>query len=694
MMQKIQTSLRTSTRSKQYHPTQYRIQPIAAMVLTVLSMSVLSMSVYAQETEQAKAVGEAVLEEVVVTSTPTVKPNLAKINPKAPIQPLPVPDGASLLKTVPNMTVIRKGGIDGDPLFRGLGGSRLAITADDHHLFGGCGGRMDPPTAYIYPENYDDVIITKGPQSVTQGPGLITGSVQFVRDTPKFTEPGLSFDGSLTAGSAGRFDVYGGLTAGWKYGYARLNLVNNEADNYADGNGKEVHSAYSRNSQNVQVGITPDEETRIEASYDRSRGHAAYADRTMDGIKFDRDAWNVKIARRDLTPWLTELKAQYGHSYVDHVMDNYTLRANNGMKMASNPDRETDTARLEASLGFDKVQAKVGLDWMDDQHTLRYTPGMMTAQLANAYYQAAPRQKDQAFRNLGVYAEGTWLMNDKNRIVAGYRHDTTDATYQEKYVNYATVKGTQWEKQTYRLNSGFVRFERRDGAWTSYAGVGVGERAPDFWERVRSFKLNKETNKQLDAGVIYRNDNVSTSLSLFGSRIDDFILVDNNTMPKARNIDATRWGGEAELTWHFAPSWKIGQSLAYTRGKNTTDGIALAQTPPLESKTTLGYDDGTFSAAVLFRAVARQNRFAPGQGNIIGQDLNTASAGYGVVSINAGWKMNKNVTVNLGVDNLFDRTYSEHINKSTAYDVANAGLTGYRINEPGRQFWLKLNAKF
>ena len=85
---------------------------------------------------------------------------------------------------------------------------------------------------------------------------------------------------------------------------------------------------------------------------------------------------------------------------------------------------------------------------------------------------------------------------------------------------------------------------------------------------------------------------------------------------------------------------------------------------------------------------------APGQGNIIGQDLNTASAGYGVVSINAGWKMNKNVTVNLGVDNVFDRVYSEHINKSTAYDVANAGLTGYRISEPGRQFWLKLNAKF
>lgn len=145
--------------------------------------------------------------------------------------------------------------------------------------------------------------------------------------------------------------------------------------------------------------------------------------------------------------------------------------------------------------------------------------------------------------------------------------------------------------------------------------------------------------------------------------------------------------------WHFAPSWKIGQSIAYTRGKNTTDGLPLAQTPPLESKTTLGYDNGKFSAALLFRAVAAQNRIAPGQGNIVGQDLKTGSKGFGVVSLNASWKMNKNMTVSAGVDNLFDKVYSEPINKS-AYDLAALTSTGVRINEPGRQFWLKLNAKF
>ena len=36
--------------------------------------------------------------------------------------------GVDLLQSVPNMSIIRKGGSSGDPLFRGLGGSRLPVS--------------------------------------------------------------------------------------------------------------------------------------------------------------------------------------------------------------------------------------------------------------------------------------------------------------------------------------------------------------------------------------------------------------------------------------------------------------------------------------------------------------------------------------------------------------------------------------
>lgn len=670
----------------------WTLRPIVALTLGVLS----SMA-FAAEPEPT---GTATLEEVVVTSTPTIKPNTVKLDPKAPVQPIPAPDGASLLKTVPNMTVIRKGGIDGDPLFRGLGGSRLAITADDHQLFGGCGMRMDPPTSYIYPDNYDEVIITKGPQSVTQGPGLVAGSVQFIRHDVNEDQYGLHGNGSFTVGSADRLDGNLGVSGTWKYGYVRLNAAGNKADNYKDGDGKEVHSNYSRNSQNLSIGITPDDKTLIEAGFDRSRGEAAYADRGMDGVKFDRDAWNVKVARRQITPWLSEIKAQYGHSYVDHVMDNFTLANKTAMMMmgkysVKNPDRETDTAKLEATLDFAQVRAKIGADWMEDQHSMRGSDPSNSSLIANTQYLNKHRINDQYFKNYGIYAEATWQMSDKNRLIAGLRRDKTKAEYETGYAGFANVNGTAWQKQTYNLNAGFARFEHQRNDWTYYAGVGLADRAPDYWERNRSAKLNKESNRQLDLGAIYKRDNLQVSTSLFASKINDFILVDTTVpagQPTARNIDAKRWGGEVEAMWNFAPSWKAGTSLAYTWGKNSTNGTALAQTPPLESKTTVGYDNGKFSASALLRVVAKQNRFVMGQGNIAGQDSG-ASAGFAVLSLNAGWKINKNMVLTAGVDNVFDRTYSELINNKESYND-DGGASLRKINEPGRQYWLKVNAKF
>ena len=101
------------------------------------------------------------LSPVTVTGTQQQKANRVTFNPKAALQPLPAGDGADLLQSVPNMSIIRKGGSSGDPLFRGLGGSRLSVNADDQFIYGGCGMRMDPPTAYIHPNSFDKLSLPK-----------------------------------------------------------------------------------------------------------------------------------------------------------------------------------------------------------------------------------------------------------------------------------------------------------------------------------------------------------------------------------------------------------------------------------------------------------------------------------------------------------------------------------------------------
>ncbi|MCL2161501.1 MAG: TonB-dependent receptor plug domain-containing protein, partial [Betaproteobacteria bacterium] len=146
---------------------------------------------------------EQALDPVVVTAAPMSDPLTVTTNAKAPRQPVPAHDGADYLKTIPGFSIIRKGGTDGDPVFRGMAGSRLNILADGEMIHGGCGGRMDPPTAYIYPESFDRITVLKGPQSVAWGP-VSAGTVLFERDFKPYGTPGYRFFGSAMFGSFGR----------------------------------------------------------------------------------------------------------------------------------------------------------------------------------------------------------------------------------------------------------------------------------------------------------------------------------------------------------------------------------------------------------------------------------------------------------------------------------------------------------
>jgi iron complex outermembrane receptor protein len=94
----------------------------------------------------------------------------------------------------------------------------------------------------------------------------------------------------------------------------------------------------------------------------------------------------------------------------------------------------------------------------------------------------------------------------------------------------------------------------------------------------------------------------------------------------------------------------------------------------------------------LARAVAGQERFALNQGNIVGQDLGSTS-GFAVISLHAAWKPVERVQLTAGVDNLFDRTYAEHLSRGGAM-VAGFPAPTMRVNEPGRAFWLKLDLRY
>ena len=161
-----------------------------------------------------------VLDGIIVTANCSREPLTLDTDPKRPRQPVPAADGGGYLKNLPGFSLVRKGGISGDPMLRGMGGTRLNVRMDGGNMFGGCPGRMDPTTTYAFPETFSRIVVRKGPQSVRDG-ASIAGTVLFERETKRFQEPGIRSNAILTFGSSHRFDDLLDVTAGDKGGYVR-----------------------------------------------------------------------------------------------------------------------------------------------------------------------------------------------------------------------------------------------------------------------------------------------------------------------------------------------------------------------------------------------------------------------------------------------------------------------------------------
>lgn len=629
--------------------------------------------------------GKFQLEEVVVTAPVMEEPLIVETDAKSPRQPVPAHDGADYLKTIPGFSIIRKGGTDGDPVFRGMAGSRLNVLMDGQYILGGCGMRMDPPTAYVFPELYDKIKVLKGPQTVQYGGGNVGGVVLFEREPKYFETPAVHAYTGLMLGSFGRNDQIADVSAGMPIGFINATGSRSASDDYKDGGGNKVHSDYTRWSLGAAAGWTPDKKTSLILSLDRSDGEAAYADRTMDGVKFDRTGVGLKFEKKAVSEIISKIKAQVYYNYVDHVMDNFSLRNKSGMMnyMVNNPDRKTAGGALSVDIILsDKAVVAIGVDYQQNKHTLRTKSQMMPINI-DLY----PRIPDMTFTNIGVFSELTYSATQKDRIIGGVRGDFLDVK------NEKTTGSGANSSITDNMIGGFVRYEHDLASTpvTLYAGIGHAQRPADWWERstYNNFYLSPEKDTQFDMGVIYSGKSVRASVSAFYANINDFILVRNNNT--ARNVNAETLGGEADVNYLFAKNWRAGAALSYVYGKNKTDNAPLAQIPPFESRLTLNYDNKVFSAGALLRLVAAQDRFHAGYGSIVGQDIGR-TPGFSVVSINAGYRPVKSLLIAAGIDNLFDKSYAEHISRS------GAAVAGYiqttRVNEPGRTFWVKANYSF
>jgi iron complex outermembrane receptor protein len=690
-----------------------------------------AVSVSTAEEQEAVQLEEVVVEEApLATDTTRVQMPAAELDRALPA------DAGEALRSVVGVSGARMGGHGIDPIIRGQDATRLNILLDGAYIHGGCPNRMDPPTAYSAIESYDEVEVIKGFQSVVYGGGGSGGTVVLTRNTPRFSE-----DETIRAkGGAGYMsnsdttNLNADVAAGGTQGFIRGIATYTDAGNYEDGDGNSVRSAYTSKGGTVILGWTPDDHTRLEGSYEATReDDVLFAGAGMDSPMSDSDNYRLKFSRNAMDGVLSGVKAEIYRSDVDHLMDNYSLRPLTApMKMRVPTTSDTTGGRLSGALDAGNGwQWTLGVDYQRNERDADRFAGPASGGDPTMLQSIMWPEVD--LEQSGLFAEALIPVGSADNIKAGLRYDHVSNTADRADERAKTIAGVSTANQLYQAYygtragdhkednfSGFLRYEHGIGSGNSllFGSIARSVRTADATERylagnaapapngsfpmrwVGNPDLDPEQHLQLEIGVSWDGGRWGAGASAFYDDVNDYILRDrahgqagilrDDNATIYRNVSARLWGLEAEGTMDWSSQWSSRLGLAYVNARNTSDGRWIAQTPPLEGNLSLDYLQASWNLGANLR-------FSNEQTNV-DDDINTGSGrdagetdGWAALDLYGAWAFNKHAKLDLGVNNVFDKTYAYHVNRA---NVDPFNPQAIQVNEPGRAFWVKVSAEF
>jgi iron complex outermembrane receptor protein len=611
---------------------------------------------------------------------------------------------------------LRKGGIASDVVLRGLQGRDVTVLVDGQRVYGACPNRMDPAAFHVDFAEVDRVEIGKGPFDV-RNQGSLGGLVNVVTRRP---ESGWHATPSLSAGSFGYVNpavtmAYGGRPVSVLAGASfRRSLA------FEDGNGvrfteRANYRTSAVDAEAFRVGSgwaratwAPAAAHRVETAYARQEAEQVLYPYLMMDAEYDNtDRLRAEYqASSGLGPFAT-LMAQGYVTRVDHWMTDElrvsSLNMARAYSMGTIATTETVGGRLEASA----TSATIGLE----AYRRRWDASTEMAGMRYAPQHSIP---DAATGSVGLFGEVTRGVRRTITVTAGGRIDRVHAWAHPSPAElalYYAYKNTRTTSRTDLLPSGKARVSWAPGSGAELAvGVGHSARVAEANEQFMALKrsggdwvgnpdLTPSRHTAIDAHASLNRPRWSATGNAYWGRVHGYIAVHNQTKvnmvagvmnARARsyaNVDATLAGGELEATTHLSSRVFLSGDLSLVRGSKgpvpslgiTSD--VLAEMPPARARLRLRFDDGRWFAAAEGVLVAEQDR--------VDVDLGEApTPGYAVANLHGGVRRGA-LSATLGVANLFDRAYAEHLSYQR-----DPFRTGVRVNEPGRQVYANLSWRF
>lgn len=632
-------------------------------------------------------------------------------------------DGGDMLRNLPGVSGVRMGGHGIDPIIRGQSQGRLNILLDGATILGACPNRMDPSTAYSPIETYDAITVIKGAHTVLHGAGGSGGTVLFERYTDPMSEE-ENFRGKAGLGyksNSNTKDIFADLTGGNTKGYARGIVQSTDADNYKDGNGTEVRSAYKQKAGSLLLGYIPNYDTRMEVGIESSREEdMLYAGAGMDAPESNNDTIRLNFEKNKVGVF-SKVKAEVYQSEVEHTMDNYSLRPNTAMKMKTASTSDTNGGRIigEFFSGEDLIWS-IGADTqMSNRDAVRYSGMSVPPTMAQSML-----WPDVEIDQTGIFGEVEKKISQTNSLKLGLRYDQISSTANKATTAAMGTSPNDLYQMYYGVTakeindnnvSGFIRYEKgvANGHGLLFTSLSRSVRSADATERfnaganmtammrwVGNPNLEAEAHHQAEVGLSWNSNKWQTESSVFYNDASDYILRDrahgqtgillSDNATIYRNVDATLYGAEFGVTRQVTAAWSGNFNIAYVRATNSSDNQPLAQTPPLEGSIGVDYSANEWKTGAKLNWAKQQNRVDDNM--MTGSALDSGQTpGYGVIDLYASTMIGEDTSVKFGVDNLMDKAYAYHVNRANS-DPFNP--TAVQVNEPGREVWARVSTKF
>ncbi|CAM2011002.1 TonB-dependent receptor domain-containing protein [Acanthopleuribacter pedis] len=633
-------------------------------------------------------------------------------------------DLAEGLRQVPGLEASRRGAVNLDPNFRGLQATQLATFVNGTRAFAAGPARMDSELSHISLHEIQRVQLVKGPYALSWGAGALS-ALNVETFVPEFSDKGWQTHGNLGLRYGDNQDQRDGAASVWSSNERfRVQLFHNHRRNgdVEDGAGNLVPASYETDESMMGFGLKLGAGAVLQYNgHYQDQQDLDYPGRLLDASYFKNRLHDLKLTI-DAGPF-TRFQVQLYSNHKDHGMNNDakpTAQANPNRRPPFPLDikvaTEANTVGAKSFVTFRQGTGtwKVGVDFYQLEQNAQRTIARRDTGMVMMNQSIWP---DAQTRVLGTYAAFNQTTETFNWS-ATVRYDASETEIPRASDYFIDQTNGDLNRDDQNLSAAVSFVVPLGEHWLGTAGAGSVVRIPTILERyadrfpstgfqspaefVGNPNLEPERANEVNAGLSYSRTRFSFNADLFYRTIKDNISyqIDDSLTPalplsprtvyryvNGDGFDAV--GAELHLRAQLTDHFRFQSGAAYTYGKEELHDEAAVGIAPLRWVNSLrwnadasraGSGSPSFWAELRTTTVAAQNRVAAGR-------MEQPTPGYSLFDIQGGFTISNGLRLELGVRNLGDTFYVDHLNSRNPF-------TGERVAEPGRNIFGNLLYRF